>query len=400
MNGQNTVFKLDTGAEVSAVTQETYRNLGIQLSKPQKMLYGPSQTPLQVTGQFQGKLEYNGKETLQSVYVVNHLKRNLLGLPAITALSLAVRLESMTNTTCSVVDKFPSLFQGLGSFGEEYTIKLKAGAKPFAIFTPRNVPMPLRTRVKQELDKMESMRVISKIEEPTPWCAGMVVVPKKTGTIRICVDLKPLNENVQREVHPLPTVDDTLAQLTGAKIFSSLDANSGFWQVPLEKSSRLLTTFLTPYGRYCFNKMPFGICSAPEHFQRQMEKILKGLQGVLCHMDDVMIFGRTKEEHDARLETALRRIEAAGVTLNPNKCQFGKTEIKFLGHLISENGIQPDPDKTAAIAKMPHPTSVQELKRFMGMVNHLGKFSRNLAELSQPLRELLSKNNLWTWDSF
>ena len=101
--------------------------------------------------------------------------------------------------------------------------------------------MPLRTRVKQELDKMESMRVISKIEEPTPWCAGMVVVPKKTGTIRICVDLKPLNENIQREVHPLPTVDDT------------------------------------PYGCYCFNKMPFGICSAPEHFQRQMEKILRGL---------------------------------------------------------------------------------------------------------------------------
>ena len=154
-----------------------------------------------MTGQFQGKLKYKGKETLQSVYVVNHLKRNLLGLPAITALNLAVRLESMTNTTCSVVDKFPFLFQGLGSFGVDYTIKLKR-AKPFAIFTPRNVPMPLRTRVKQELDKMELMRVISKMEEPTPWCTGMVVVPKKTGTIRICVDLKPLNENVQREVHP------------------------------------------------------------------------------------------------------------------------------------------------------------------------------------------------------
>ena len=150
---------------------------------------------------------------------------------------------------------------------------------------------------------------------------------------------------------------------------------------------------------YCFNKMPFGICSAPEHFQRQMEKILRGLQGVLCHMDDVLIFGRTKEEHDTRLESALRHIEAAGVTLNRTKCQFGKSEIKFLGHLISENGIQQDPDKIAAIAKMPRPTCVQELKRFMGMINHLGKFSRNLAELSQPLRVLLSKNNLWTWDN-
>ena len=229
LNGQDTVFKLDTGAEVSAVTQATCQNLGIHLSVPQKALYGPSQTPLKVIGQFQGKLECEGKETIQSVYVVAHLKRNLLGLPAIKALNLAVRVESMSNSpNGSVIDKFPSLFQGLGSFGEEYTIKLKDGAKPFAIFTPRHVPMPLRTRVKQELDKMESMQVISKVEQPTPWCAGMVVVPKETGTIRICVDLKPLNGNVQREVHPLPTVDDTLAQLTGAKMFSTLDANSGF----------------------------------------------------------------------------------------------------------------------------------------------------------------------------
>ena len=182
----------------------------------------------------------------------------------------------MSNSaTCSVIDKFPSLFQGLGSFGVDCTIKLKDGAKPFAIFIPRHIPMPLHTRVKQELDKMEAMQVISKVEEPTPWCTGMVVVPKKTGAIRICVDLKPLNENVQREVHPLPTVDDTLDQLTGAKMFSTLDANSGFWQVPLEESSRLLTTFLTPYGHYCFNKKPFGICSTPEHFQKQMEKFLQ-----------------------------------------------------------------------------------------------------------------------------
>ena len=130
-------------------------------------------------------------------------------------------------------------------------------------------------------------------------------------------------------------------------MFSTLDANSGFWQVPLEKSSRLLTTFLTPYGCYCFNKMLFGICSAPKHFQKQMEKILTGLEGVLCHMDDVLIFGQSKEEHNVRLEAALRHIQAAGVTLNPTKCQFGKTELKFLGYLINDKGIQPDPDKTA-----------------------------------------------------
>ena len=133
---------------------------------------------------------------------MGHLKRNLLGLSTIKDLNLAVRVESMTNTTTSsVVDKFPSFFEGLGNLGEKYSIKLKDEAKPFAIFTPRHVPMPLRAKVKQELDKVELMQAISKVEGPTPWCTGMVVVPKKSGTIRICVDLKPLNENVQHEVH-------------------------------------------------------------------------------------------------------------------------------------------------------------------------------------------------------
>ncbi len=141
------------------------------------------------------------------------------------------------------------------------------------------------------------MGVITKVDEPTSWCAGMVVVPKKNGTIRICVDLKPLNKNVLMEVHPLPKVDETLAQMTGAKVFSKLDANSGFWQIPLARESRLLTTFITPFGRYCFNKLPFGICSAPEHFQKRISRILEGLDGVLCLMDDVLVFGSNKEEH-------------------------------------------------------------------------------------------------------
>ena len=129
---------------------------------------------------------------------------------------------------------------------------------------------------------MEKVGVISKVSEPTPWCAGMVVIPKKSGSMRICVDLKPLNKSILREVHPLPRVDETLAQLAGGKIFSKLDANSGFWQIPLPQPSRLLTTFITPMGCYCFNKLPFGISSAPEHFQQRMSELLTSLQGVLC----------------------------------------------------------------------------------------------------------------------
>ena len=141
---------------------------------------------------------------------------------------------------------------------------------------------------------MEEMGVISKVNEPTPWCAGMVVVPKKSGAVRICVDLKALNENVLRETHPILKVDDTLAQLTGATIFSKLDANSGFWQIPLSDKSKLLTTFITPFGQYAFNKLPFSISSAPELFQK-VSKILEGLDGVVCLMDIVLVFGKDQE---------------------------------------------------------------------------------------------------------
>ena len=159
----------------------------------------------------------------------------------------------------------------------------------------------------------------------------MVVVPKPSGDVRICVDLKPLNDSVLREVHPLPKVDQTLAQLAGAAVFSKLDANSGFWQIPLAKSSRHLTTFLTPFGRYCFNKMPFGISSAPEHFQKRMCEILIGLEGILCQMDDVLIYGSSQEEHDQRLTKALNRIQSSRITLNPDKCEFNKEKLTFLG---------------------------------------------------------------------
>ena len=152
---------------------------------------------------------------------------------------------------------------------------------------------------------MEGLGVISRVNKPTPWCAAMVVVTKPSGAVRICVDMKLLNENVLREVHPMPKVDTTLAQLTGATIFSKLNANSGFWQIPLAKESRLLTTFITPYGRFCFNKLPFGILSAPEFFQHHMNDILSGLPGVLCHVDDILVFGATSSEHDDRLRAVL-----------------------------------------------------------------------------------------------
>ena len=181
----------------------------------------------------------------------------------------------------------------------------------------------------------------------------------------------------------MPKVDTTLAQLVGAKVFSKLDANSGFWQIPLAKQSRLLTTFITPYGWFCFNKLPFGISSAPEIFQCCMNDLLSRLPGVLYHVDDILIYGKDAAEHESRLHATLERIQAAGVTLNESKCQFYQSHVNFLGHVIDESGISPDPRKTVAIEKMSSPTSVTELRRFMGMVNQMSKFSPNITHLSQ-----------------
>jgi len=172
-------------------------------------------------------------------------QNNLLGLPALTALQLVQKVETIYTSLADVKNEFPKVFEGLGSFGEPYKIQLKDDAKPHALYTPRNVPIPLREKVREELNRMESIGVISKVTEPTAWRAGMVVVPKRSGDVRICVDLKALNESVMRETHPIPKVDNTLAQLSGAAVFSKLDAISGFWQIPLDEESHLLTTFIS-----------------------------------------------------------------------------------------------------------------------------------------------------------
>lgn len=397
VNNTNKVqFKVDTGAEVTAMSVSAWKSLGQvpNLHTTKKVLCGPDSKPLLVVGVAVLPLSFKGKTCNQKVYVIENLKNNLLGLPAVQALEI---LKQVDGIEVPITDQYPKLFSGLGTFSQDYTIKLKEDSIPHAIYTPRKVPLALRDKVKQELQDMERLGVISPVTEPTPWCAGMVVVPKQSGKVRICVDLKPLNESVLREVHPLPAVDTTLAKLSGAKIFSKLDHNSGFWQVPLSRESRLLTTFLTPWGRFAFNKLPFGISSAPEYFQKKMSDLFSGIDGVEVHIDDILVHGPTREVHDQRLKHVLQNIEKEGLTLNPEKCHFHQSRIKFLGHIVDSNGIAPDPAKTEAIQKMPPPINITELRRFFGMINHLNKFSPNIAELSQPLRELLSPQKAWVW---
>uniref|UniRef100_A0A3B3DHQ9 ribonuclease H n=1 Tax=Oryzias melastigma TaxID=30732 RepID=A0A3B3DHQ9_ORYME len=399
---QNKVcFKIDTGADVTALPADVYHKITgdgdlKHLEKPKRQLFGPEGNVLRVLGVAKETLCSDKKSATEDVYVVEGLHTALLGLPAIKQLQLVSRVNNITIET--VKQQYPRLCSGLGLVRRPYSNKLQPDAVPFSHQTPRRVPLPLMGKVKEEIDRMEKMDVITRIEDPTDWCAGMVVVPKKSGAVRICVDFTKMNQAVCREKYILPSVEHTLGMLAGATVFSKLDANMGFWQVPLTEESAKYTTFITPFGRYYFNRLPFGIASAPEHFQKMMvTEVTNGLEGVLCHMDDILMWGKTQEEHDVRLHALLEKAQKAGITLNIDKCEFTCHTVKFLGHVITAAGVQPDPEKTSAVQEMNAPTNVSELRSFLGMVNQLGRFIPNLAEKDKVLRDLLSKKNHWYW---
>lgn len=228
---------------------------------------------------------------------------------------------------------------------------------------------------------MVTLGVIAPIDEPTEWSAGIVVVLKPNGTIRICVDLNHLNDYVCCERLILPAVDETLAKLS------------------LHPESIPLTTYIPPFGRYCFHRLPFGISSAPEHFQKRLSQMLTGLEGTVCHADDILVFGTLREQHDHRLSKVLERLQQEGLTLNEDKCEFAVDRVKFLGHIVSAQGLEPDPSKIKIITDMPTPTDIAGVRRYLGMVNYVGKVSPSIAELSQPIRELLKADSNWAWGS-
>ena len=383
VNGTAIELNIDKGAEVTVISEEAWRKIEQPaLSPPNRTLRGPDTHKLPTAGQFTARLSKDEHNEDEEIYVVKGLHKPLLGRPAIDKLRLVSRVSSINHANQSPMDpmeKFPNLFKGLGKLQGDYKIQLKEGAKPYALSTPRRVAIPLMKPVEQELQRMEALGVIAKVQEPTEWCAGMVVVPKANGKVRICVDLTNLNQSVRRERHPLPVVDQTLAQLAGAKVFSKLDANSGFWQILLAPESAQLTTFITPFGCFCFHRLPFGITSAPEHIQRRMSQLLSGVPGVVCMMDDVLVHGETQHQHDQRLHEVLKRMQGARVTLNADKCELSKNSVKFLGHVVDPTGIRPDPEKVIAIRRVRTPQNVGDVRRFLGMVNQMSKFSPNLA---------------------
>ena len=197
----------------------------------------------------------------------------------------------------------------------------------------------------------------------------------------------------------LPSIDDVLSQLSGVNFFLKLDENSGFYQIELKAESALPTTFITPFGRFCYNRLLLGITSAPEYFQKSMQSVLAGVEGTVNMIDDTLVYGKDPTEHDEHLREVLCKLGEVGITLNAEKCEYSKPHLTFLGRVVDASGIHQDPEKIKAIHVMEDPTNVTELGCFLGMMHQLGKFSDKIAAVSKPSGDLVSTKNSWEWES-
>ncbi|UYV78763.1 hypothetical protein LAZ67_16002676 [Cordylochernes scorpioides] len=263
---------------------------------------------------------------------------------------------------------------------------------------PYRVAPRERQIIQDEVNKMEKLDIIQPSE--SPWASPVVLIRKKDGSWRFCVDYRRLNKITKKDVYPLPRIDDTLDCLRGARFYSSMDLQSGYWQIDVEESDREKTAFITPDGLYEFKVMPFGLCNAPATFERMIDNLLKGLKWTicLCYLDDIIVFSDGFEEHLRRLQLVLNCLKKAGLCLNSKKCKFGAKTITVLGHEVSENGIRPDQEKIRAVRDFATPRSLKEVRSFLGLSSYYRRFIPNYAHVAQPLNDLLKKDSAFNWN--
>ena len=330
-------MKIDTGADVTAIGLNHLHIFGTakeKLKQPNRKLVGPEKHKFKCYGCFIATLKCGFKEMIEVISVCDYTDIPLLGQPGTDDLEL-ITLKSNINvmkengpqedrTTMNIANDFKEVFEGLGQVKRRPVhIDTEEDATPSHISAPRKVPILLLEPLKTELDWMLEMGVIKKIEEPTDWCHPIVEDIKPNGKIRLYIDLTKLNAITNRELYQLDSTVETLAKIgENCKVMSKLDANNGYWQITLDEESQRKCAFTTPFGRFCPTRAPLGLTSMPEIFNRKMNEIIEGLDGVVKSMDDFLICGKDVKEHDMRLGRFLYRLKLNSITLNLEKCVY------------------------------------------------------------------------------
>lgn len=400
------MMELDSGAGLCVISEEFYRQKlnkwPLEKSGLQLQLY--SGDKMQVAGVVFLPLTYSEKTKQILFAVVNGRGPPLLGKNFMKAFNMQltvvnnVAVHGHEAELARILQKHENLFSnelGCYAYGK-INLQLTPDAQP-TFKKPRQVPFKFRDQVAGELDKMEREGIITKCDS-SEWGTPLVPVVKPDSSIRLCGDYKvTLNSYLQDVKHPLPTAEEIFSKLNGGRRFSKLDLSKAYNQFELDDDSKEMCAISTTQGVYRMNRLPFGVKPASGIVQREIEKLLCGVEGVSNFLDDVLITGATDEEHLRRLEQVFSILEKAGLRLNKDKCQFFKDRVTFVGYVITENGLQKTDDRIAAIRDAPEPVNVTEVRAFAGLVNYYAKFINGLADIMSPLYHLLRKGVKFEW---
>ena len=343
LNGAPVCMELDTGASVSLVSERVWREKlkAVQLEPPSLRLRTYTGEPLKLLGQAHVQVAYENQSASLPILVASGDGPSLFGRNWLN--SIRLNWGEIKKIRCGLDDlmgKYAEVFRDELGMVQDYTVKLtlKQNAKP-KFFRPRAVPYAIKGTIEKDLDRLEKLGVITKVSQ-SEWAAPIVAVPKADGSVRICGDYKvTINPELEIDHYPLPTPEDLFATLAGGKAFSKLDLSHAYQQVLLDPECRKYVTINTHRGLYQYNRLPFGVASAPAVFQQLMEIVFQGAKGVVCYLDDILVTGASEQEHLQNLEEVLRRLKQWGFRLKKAKCYLLQPSVEYLGFKVDADGL-------------------------------------------------------------
>ena len=404
VNNLDVHILIDTGSSLNIINENLLSRMKPKpkLEKCQTQAFAFAQkSAIPIKGKVQCIVETDTVYATTDFHIVKNNTNSILSYETAVELGIIPAIGSVNQHVSSheIYEEFPSVFNRLGKL-KDVKIKFHVDDRVTPVAQPpRRIPFHVRDQVEKELDRLEQMDVIEKVEGPTPWVSNLVIAPKpkSPGEIRLCVDMRQANQAIRRERHITPTVDDIIFNLNGSTVFSKVDLYKGFHQIEIDENSRNMTTFSTHVGLRRYKRLNFGVSSAPEIFQNEIRQVLEGLNGVLNISDDIVIHGENQKQHDDNLRALFRRLQEHNLTLNKQKCVFSKSQITFYGYVFSASGISPDPEKVTAIKNVVRPENPSEVRSFLGMTNYLSRFIDSYSSLTEPLRQLTKHDIKFEW---